>query len=180
MSDTLKTFVEEVLFFFQPVIAAAENLETLTDFMADFGYDVTPNGLKSDLDGLTPSLETTLSNAEDALSGQGDLLVRGGEVFQALKAFIDAAARQWGRDVADVTPEIFDYLVRHYLGIRFGPAIAVLEALGVIEEREVPVAESGRDLKYTSVRLNWSHPTATNCNALWPVCCAALHFPFGS
>lgn len=153
--NIIDAFLDEVRYFFHPIVSSAKSVENLKRFFILFGHDVSPDVLFAQLSNLDPSFDETMEALEASIQAGGALEVAD-EAFEAIGQFAEAVADELGADLNELLPEIFDYLVVHYLNTRIAPASAILEGLGVIDKTELEPAESGRDAKYERVELRWS------------------------
>lgn len=157
MGKIIAGLVGEALYFMTPVLAAAGSEEELRRLLLEMGYDppaAEKAALHTALEGMNPSLldsfEHVVAGGPDAINRLGMLLgrLKNIEGLQALKDILG--------NPAGFFDELFDRLAYRYMLARAPISLTVLDALGVLAARVVkPSDPGGRDVEYTSVRLNW-------------------------
>ncbi|WDA41734.1 DUF6603 domain-containing protein [Erythrobacter sp. BLCC-B19] len=159
MAKVLVGFVTEALHFVSPIIAATESVDELRALLAEMGYDPTAvdtTQLQNALGGMNPTL---LDSLEDVVTGGPDMLARLGALLGRIKDLDGLPAlADVVDDPADFFDELFDRLCYRYMLSRAPISLTVLDALGVLATKPIkpkPSDPDGRDVAYTSVRLNW-------------------------
>ena len=154
--SAINNYLAELRIFIHPLAYAASSADAAKSFLEQFGYEVDQDTLMARLNGLDPSLEETIDALQASIEAGGAIEVAE-QAFEAIGNFAEAVALEIGAQLNDLLPEVFDFLVVRYLGIRLPPAASILNALGVILLTEEQPADSGRDIQYTKTELRWAN-----------------------
>lgn len=151
-------------YFFAPLRRGVHNGDQLVDLLNRFGYDIAPDvtdvavaGFRDLFDALTDVGQAIASlpdsPAIDDLATLGPpIRAAFAEVRHMASAGAAAAALSIDESFFD---ELLDALLHEYLNRRAPVAIPLLEALGVIQYRELAASISGRQLDCTIVVFDW-------------------------
>lgn len=156
----VERLLQELTYLIGPLVEAVRGEVQLRDFFRGFGYEL-PTDPKKVLEAINEQQPTISDTTDDLLSavkqGGGTITVAR-NMFSAVRAFSENSTIQEELNNAiGLGPEIIDGLIRSYLGLRAPWAVAILQALGVLEEREIdPDDPDGRDVLYLAVSFKWS------------------------
>jgi len=154
-------FVREFLLFCEPVAEAVQDESSLSRFFSVFGYDldsVRAESLLQQINSESPTFSDTIADLISIMTDGGDVIEIGRSVILSLLNLGNNRVIQAEVSAgSEFVREIFDYLLRNYLGRRFTVAIGALRALGILVEEEVPTTDpEGRSFPYVRVRFVWS------------------------
>jgi hypothetical protein len=185
-ADDARPYVELVLGFFGPIIAAIEEPDEARKLLVSLGY--LPTDAVKAFETLAPALSelqelagtvTAAIEAEESealLEAIPRLLLVAGKLFQGANRFGDAIQANFegtpllaDTDIlADIARKLVDYLVVIFLEGRFEKVYAALLIAGVIELEEVTTAPTASHVAYLKRTVKWdrlgglvSDPVAT-------------------
>lgn len=146
------TFFDEIAWFAEPLVEAADSEDKLVKFFRLFGYDLKAGDTGSIITGFE-SLATAVEGLveENAPAEEDPDLEKLLEVFSVVKSIGDTASltNYFG---PDFFVEVFDYLLYKYLSVKRPGLLTFLSILGVLKIEDIPDA---RDLPYSKISFNW-------------------------
>ena len=147
------SFFDEIAWFAEPLVEAADSEDNLVKFFRLFGYDLQAGDTGSIITGFA-SLATAVDGLveDNAPAGEDPDLEKLLDLFAVVKSIGDASSltNYFG---PDFFVEVFDYLLYKYLSVKRPALLTLLSILGVLKLEDVPDA---RDLPYTKVSFDWS------------------------
>lgn len=147
-----KQLIKEFGWLLRPLAGAGSSKENLTDFLKDFGHQVT----QPDLDAMFPEFEalgTAIDNLiEQAENGEievAEVLTEITRFFLSIQALADNSTLKSYFNT-NFFPEVLDYLVVQYLSIHKPDVVSVMEALGALD-----IQTKNRDFDYKKIVLDF-------------------------
>jgi len=153
-----RSFLDELVYFLEPVTQSVQNEETLRSFLRHFGYVISASDGTAAVQAIASTpLISSLQAAADRSAGESGVAVLAAPVFASLTQLTQTPAfRSAVRDTAAFSEEIFDNLTNRYVSVRVPAAAGILKAIGVITATTVKTTDpGGRDVDYTKIDINW-------------------------
>lgn len=155
-------FMNELALFYSPLVAAAQDKESLDSFCQVFGFDVDDASLTLLFDDIQDVIANGSSSFNDLENSNNpqivDIVSLTSNVLEAIEVLAESSFLQsvLGSD-DDIVLEVFNFLSYQYLSTRVYLAESVLTALGVITHELIETTDpGGRQVDFVRVEFQWS------------------------